>query len=115
MRTNALALMMNNQPFLGRNFFMSPGAVNHDGMLDICLIENSTSLAETLAVIVKVLTGRHIFAKGVKIWQTREVRLQTERLMDFMGDGEIGQQAKEFKVEVLPQAVNVITARSKEN
>jgi diacylglycerol kinase (ATP) len=86
-----------------------------DGMLDVCLIENSATLIETLAVIVKVLTGRHIFAKGVKIWQTREVRLQTKRLMDFMGDGEIGQKSKEFKVEILPQALNVITGRSKEN
>jgi diacylglycerol kinase (ATP) len=115
MRANALSLMFNNQPFLGRNFLMSPGAVNDDGMLDVCLIENSATLIETLAVIVKVLTGRHIFAKGVKIWQTREVRLQTKRLMDFMGDGEIGQKSKEFKVEILPQALNVITGRSKEN
>lgn len=113
MRGNALSLMINNQPFLGRNFLMSPGAVNDDGMLDVCLIENSATLIEMLAVIFKVLTGRHIFSKGVRIWRTREVILQTERLMDFMGDGEICQKAKEFKVEILHRALNVITQEVK--
>jgi len=115
MRANALSLMINNQPFLGRNFLMSPGAVNHDGMLDVCLIENSATLIETLVIIFKVLTGRHIFSQGVRIWQTREVILKTERPMDFMGDGEICQKAKEFRVEILPRALNVITARGREN
>ena len=115
LRANALSLMFNNQPFLGRNFLMSPGAVDHDGMFDVCLIENSATLIEMLAVIFKVLTGKHIFSKGVRIWQTREVIFQTDRMMNYMGDGEICQKAKEFKVEILPRAVNVITARSEEN
>lgn len=111
-RANALSLMVNNQPFLGRNFLMSPGAVNDDGMLDVCLIENSATRIETLAVISKVLTGRHIFSPGVKTWQTREMILETERPTAFLGDGEICQEAKEFKIEILPRALNVITART---
>ncbi len=106
---SALSLMINNQPFLGRNFLMSPGAVNDDGMFDVCLIENPAARMRMLAVILKVLTGRHIFSPGVRTWQTRKMILETERPTAFLGDREIGQKAKEFKIEILPRALNLIT------
>jgi diacylglycerol kinase (ATP) len=115
MKAHALSLMVNNQPFLGRNFLMSPGAVNDDGMLDVCLIENTATLIEMLAVILKVLTGRHIFSPGVRTWQTREVIVETEKPTDFLGDGEICQKAKEFIIRILPRALNVITAKTEGN
>jgi YegS/Rv2252/BmrU family lipid kinase len=112
MRANALSLTVNNQPFLGRNFLMSPGAVNNDGMLDICLIESSETLIQTLLVILKVLTGRHIYASGVRTWRMKELIITTEKPMSFLGDGEICQKASDFKIEILPRAVNVITAKT---
>ena len=112
LRTNALSLMANNQPFLGRNFQMSPGAVNNDGRFDICLIESPDTLVKTLLVILKVLTGKHIYSSGVRTWREKELIITTEKPMFFLGDGEICQEASEFKIEVLPRAVNVITAKT---
>ncbi len=111
LRTDVLSLTVNNQSFLGRNFQMSPGAVNDDGMLDICLIENQTSFWLTLLVILKVLTGKHIYSSGVRTWRMKELIITAEKPMSFLGDGEIYRKASEFKIEILPGAVNIITAR----
>jgi diacylglycerol kinase family enzyme len=112
LKTSALSLMVNNQPFLGRNFLMSPGAVNNDGMLDICLIENSATFMQTLLVILKVLGGKHIYSSSVRTWRLKEVIIDTEEPTTFLCDGEICQKASEFKIEILPRALNVITAKT---
>lgn len=91
---------------------MSPGAVNNDGILDICLIENSNTLTKTLSVILKVLVGKHIYSPRVKTWRAKEVVVNAEKPMAFLCDGEICQKASEFKIEILPSALNVITAQT---
>jgi diacylglycerol kinase (ATP) len=112
LRADALSLTVNNQPFLGSNFQMSPGAVNNDGVLDICLIENPDTLIQTLLIILKIFSGRHIYSFGVSTWQLKELIITTEKPMSFLGDGEICQKASEFRIEILPMAVNVITAKT---
>ena len=112
LRMDVLSLTVNNQPFLGKNFQISPGAINSDGMLDICLIENQTSLWRTFLVISKVLFGKHIYSSGVRTWQIKELIITTDKPMSFLGDGEICQEASEFKIEILPKEVNVITAKT---
>jgi len=112
LKTSALSLMVDNQPFLGRNFLMSPGAVNNDGMLDVCLIENSATFMQTLLVILKVLIGKHIYSSSVKTWRAKEVVVDTEKPEAFLCDGETCQKASEFKIEILPRALNVITAKA---
>ncbi|HEB29626.1 hypothetical protein LCGC14_3070530 [marine sediment metagenome] len=56
-----------NQPFLGKNFVISPDAVNDDGIFNVCLIKNSKTRAGKLSILIKVLTGRHIYFPSVKM------------------------------------------------
>jgi diacylglycerol kinase family enzyme len=110
--TEALALMVNNQPFVGKRFLMSPGAVNRDGLMDICVIENSRSRKEVLSLLVKTLTGRHIDSSAVRTWRTRSLTIQAESSEPYFGDGEIFIHAPEFKIEILPKALNMIIPRT---
>jgi len=111
-RVDALSFMMNNQSFLGKNFLMSPGAVNDDGMFDICLIENSKSRVQILSLLIQVLTGRHIYSPSVKTWRASELVVDAENPLTFFGDGEVFQKVSAFKIKIFPRAINVIVPKA---
>ena len=111
-RVDALSFMMNNQSFLGKKFLMSPGAVNDDGMFDICLIENSKSRVQILSLLIQVRTGRHIYSPSVKTWRAGELVVDAENPLTFFGDGEIFQKVSVFKIKIFPRALNVIVPKA---
>jgi diacylglycerol kinase (ATP) len=113
-RANALSLMVDNQPFLGRRFLISPGAVNEDGWADICLIENTMTTLSTALIILRVLAGRHIHSTSVKTWCVRQMRVDTKKPVAFLGDGEIIGQGCRFDIKIIPKALRVLTPRGKE-
>jgi YegS/Rv2252/BmrU family lipid kinase len=108
---DSLALMIDNQPFLGRNFLMSPEAVNNDGLFDVCLIENSKSRVQILSILIKVLTGNHVNSASVRQWRTPELTIQAKISMPFFGDGEIFGKASEFRIKIVPKALKVIVPK----
>lgn len=115
MKANVLSLTVDNQPFLGKNFLVSPGAVNDDGMADICLIENSASLVRTLSILLKVLVGRHIYSSSVRSWRAKELMVDAEKPLAFLGDGEIIQRGTRFNIQIIPKALKVVIPVQKEN
>ncbi len=109
---DSLALMVNNQPFLGRNFLMSPEAVNNDGLFDVCLIENSKSRLQILSIVMKVMTGSHVNSASVRQWRTPELIIQSERILPFFGDGELFGQGFEFRIKIIPKSLKVIVPKA---
>jgi YegS/Rv2252/BmrU family lipid kinase len=108
LKSDVLSLTVSNQPFLGGKFLISPGAVNDDGRADVCLIPNSKSALGVLAVVLKVLSGRHVNSPSVRTWRTDRLEIEVERPLAFLGDGEVQSAAKKFTVRVHPRAVEVI-------
>jgi len=106
--THSLSLMVSNQPFAGKYFFMSPEASNDDGLFDVCLIENSDRRTGTFSTFLKVLAGRHVDSQGVKLWRAAELIVDAERPLPFFGDGELISRASHLRIKILPGAVNVI-------
>ena len=106
---DSLSLMVNNQPFLGKNFLMSPAAINDDGMFDICLIENFKRRMQILSILIKVITGRHIYSPSVKTWRAKELIVNAEEPLSFIGDGEIIQQGTQFSIQIIPRALRLLT------
>jgi diacylglycerol kinase (ATP) len=109
---DALTLMVNNQSFLGKRFLMSPGAINSDGLVDICVIENSRSCKEILSLLVKTLTGSHVDSPSVKTWRTSDLTIQTVKSLPFFGDGEIFGKAFEFRIKIVPKALKIIVPKT---
>jgi len=107
-----LAFMVDNQPFLGRDFLISPGAINNDGLLDICLIKNSKSRIQTFTLLFKVRKGSHIHLPSVRRWQTCELIVQTEESLPFFGDGEVFGQSSQFSIKIVPKALRVIVPKA---
>ncbi len=110
--TDAFSLMVDNQPFLGKHFWLSPGALNDDGIFDICLIENPKNHMQIFSIMIKILGGKHINLPSVKIWRAKELVVNTKNPLSFYGDGEILVKESEFKINILPKALNVIVPKS---
>ncbi|MGB2697448.1 MAG: diacylglycerol kinase family protein [Candidatus Zixiibacteriota bacterium] len=111
---DSLSLMLNNQPFLGKHFLMSPGAVNNDGRFDVCLIGNDRSRFQILSILLKVLTGKHVRSSSVSTWHADKLVVTSEKPLAFFGDGEIIQQGTQFKIQIIPEALKIIVPDKKE-
>jgi diacylglycerol kinase (ATP) len=103
-----LSLTVNNQPFLGKNFLVSPGATNDDGQLDVCLIRKPKGRFRTLMVVLKALSGKHLALPGVESWRTDSLTVEAEVPLRFLSDGEVAPASKRFSIRILPRALNVI-------
>jgi YegS/Rv2252/BmrU family lipid kinase len=103
-----LSLTINNQPFLGKNFLVSPGAANDDGQLDVCLIQKPKGRLRTLMVVLKALSGKHVDLPCVRAWRTDRLTVEAEDPLYFLSDGEVAQRSRRFSIRIFPAALNVI-------
>jgi diacylglycerol kinase (ATP) len=105
---DTLSLMVGNQPFLGKNFLMTPEAKNDDGLFDICWIKNSKTRMEVFSILLKVLTGKHVDLLTVQTWQSEELFLRSEQALTFFGDGEKFWEDTQFHIRILPKSLNIL-------
>ncbi len=112
--TDSLSLIINNQPFLGKSLLMAPGALNNDGRFDVCLIGNSKSRLQVLSILLKVLTGKHVYLSSVSRWSADRLAVTSERSLAFFGDGEIMQQGTRFNIRIIPEALKIIVPAQEE-
>ena len=111
-KIDTIFFMVNNQPFLGKNFLVSPGANNHDGLFNVCLAENSKNFLKILNVLVKTLYGGHITSPLVKTWSAKELCITAENPAAFLGDGETMPEGLKFEISIVPRALNIIAPGS---
>jgi len=112
MKLDPLWVIVSNQTFLGRNFLIAPGAVNSDGMFDVCLVQNHTTRFQVLSIVKKVIGGKHTHSPCVKIWRANELLLESEKALSFFADGELLGQAQKFNVRIMPRALNLIVPQA---
>lgn len=101
-------LMVNNQRLLGAHFPVSPGACNHDGLFDVCLVTGRDGRRGLLRLVSDVLRERHLAQPDFRGWQARALRIETERPVAWLGDGELAAAATLFDVRILPAALRLI-------
>jgi diacylglycerol kinase (ATP) len=106
--SDILSLTVNNQPFLGRNFLVAPGAVNDDGQLDVCLIRRPRTRFQILRIVLRAVSGKHVRLPGVRFWRTDRLTIEAASPLAFLGDGEVAQEATRFHIRVFPRALDVI-------
>jgi YegS/Rv2252/BmrU family lipid kinase len=88
---NTVSLIVGNQPVLGGNFHILPGAVNNDGELDIFIILNDEKRIRLLSTLFKTLSGSHTRRQNVKMFQATSLTIKTSQPVSLFGDGEIWQ------------------------
>lgn len=101
-------LMVNNQRLLGARFPVSPGACNHDGLFDVCLVTGRDGRRGLLRLVSDVMRERHLSQPDIRGWQARALRIETERPVAWLGDGELAAPTTMFDVRILPAALRLI-------
>jgi diacylglycerol kinase (ATP) len=87
-------------------FFLTPKAIANDGLLDVCSIKK-LNLFQRFWIFLKVPKGEHINDKKVNYYQTSGLEIEFPEKVPFHVDGELN-FSKNFKVSILPEALNII-------
>jgi diacylglycerol kinase (ATP) len=104
----AVALLVNNQPRIGRYFQLTPGACTEDGECDACLLYGGRTSAYVVPVIARACMGSSSIASPrADVWRARELHVHSEVPVQFMGDGEMQPPESDFTIRVLPAALRL--------
>jgi YegS/Rv2252/BmrU family lipid kinase len=92
----------------GGSFWLCPGARLDDGLLDV-LTADGRSVWEVMALLPKVLGGRHLGERGVAVERGRVARVSSDEPLPLHADGErVAAGVTDIEVEVLPGALPVL-------
>lgn len=104
----ASSLIIGNQPFLGGNFKTLPKAVSNDGFFDVCLIEKVDNRIHFYTTLLKILSGKHIGREDVRFFRAKKIFIQSNKPLDFFGDGELRLRENLFDIQLIPRAARII-------
>lgn len=91
-----------NAPLIGGGRMIAPSALIDDGLLDLCLIEDMSTL-EFVALARKVAGGDHVDDPRVRYMQASSVVMDFAREMKLNTDGEVF-SATRCEYSILPRA-----------
>ena len=97
-----------NGPTYGAIFKVNPGACCNDGKFNLCLIESVGKL-RAFYDIYKVIRGTHTGLPEFKFFKTAYLTISSQSFLPWEVDGEVLPSQKEFKVEVLPKTMRILT------
>jgi diacylglycerol kinase (ATP) len=95
-----------NSPTYGAGVRLAPGAAVDDGLLHVVLIEELSKLG-VLTLLPRLMGSGELRTSHVKRWRAQRVKLTTNRLCLFHGDGEILGPTP-VEIEIVPKAVRVL-------
>jgi diacylglycerol kinase family enzyme len=95
---------------MGGAFYMTPGARNDDGQLDLCIAGEPRRLA-MLGIILKYLRGTQASSRHISMGRTPRLEIRAlEGELALHADGEVlGTHISALAVECLPRRVQVVT------
>ena len=95
-----------NTPAYGAGLRLAPDARIDDGLLNVVLLEDLSTL-NVLGLLPRLMATGELRTSRVKRWGVRRVRISANRPCLFHGDGEILGPAP-VQIEVVPNAVRVL-------
>lgn len=104
-----LMITIGNGRYCGGGFKLTPDSIADDGKFDICLIDAITR-RRLLSVLPKAIKGTHIELPEVKIERSNSIEIITDQEIPLYFDGELPilKNPKHFRIELLPQKINLI-------
>lgn len=97
-----------NTPIYGGGMKIAPHARMDDGQLDVCVI-GGVDRFKLACMFPTVYFGRHLRIREVEYFQTRRVRVETERPLDIYADGEFVCRTP-VEIAVQPGALRVVVS-----
>lgn len=100
-------LAIGNLPYYANGIKLFPDMTPFNGKLECCVV-NSTSLLHSIVVGDQAIRGRHLQRNEVQMFSGTSFEISSSDAIDVQYDGEIIPSVHEFRVTVLPAAVNVL-------
>lgn len=103
------AFMINvcNSNQYGYNVKVAPHASLSDGMLDVIVLGDIPKWKIPL-VVLQVFTRTHMHTKHFTIYKTPSLTIDTPQYAHLQIDGETAPKDKSFKIEIIPEALQVL-------
>ena len=101
-----LLAAIGNTDRYGARIRITPAALPDDGQFDVCIVRQVSKL-EVLRVLPRTFSGNHVTHPAVRIEQTSQLRIDTERPLWIWADGERLAQTP-MTVEIVPGALQVL-------
>jgi diacylglycerol kinase family enzyme len=108
-RRYAYMAVIANATSYGTGAKINPGGKIDDGRFELILLR-PYSLWHLLQLIIASFLGRLTDLESVEAYSCRKLEIENSRKHVVQVDGEIIGQLQEIRVEILPQALRVITA-----
>jgi diacylglycerol kinase (ATP) len=107
----AYLLCAGNGIYEGGGFKMLPNANPSDSKLNICLIRKMP-VWKSISVVPKIIKGTHGDHKMISLWESKILRISSNKPFIIHGDGEIFEEkAIEATIDLIPKAINIIVPR----
>ena len=108
-----IAIANSNQS--GNNFKVAPKASICDGLLDIVVVKKSRKAMAVLSFIKQLLSGniksihsKQFHKNNILYFQTEKIKIVNPRFAPLHIDGDPAESFKEFSIEILPSAYNLL-------
>lgn len=102
----AFLIAVGNGCFYGGGMKMLPEACPHDGLLDVCVIED-IGLAQILKILPTLYTGNHYHNPCVQYFKARNISIHTHPSVRAEADGEYLTWTP-VHIRILPSAIEFI-------
>jgi diacylglycerol kinase (ATP) len=96
-----------NGAYVGGMFHIAPMAKNNDGKLDLIFVQPVSRL-RIFALLPRLMKGTHVSAPEVTCAEVTSVSLLAEADVPAQLDGEIQPPSREFEIELLPGALEIL-------
>jgi YegS/Rv2252/BmrU family lipid kinase len=93
--------------FEGGGMMFAPNANAQDGLFDVCLAKNLTTM-RTLRILPTIFSGKHIRFPQIEIFRCKTIDLETSRYLWVHTDGEVSYEAKHIRIKSLPSAFKLL-------
>lgn len=106
--TDAYFVTAFNQPCEGGGLRIAPHAKPNDKLLDICIVAQVPKILVFL-LLPTAIFGKHLFIKGVHIYQCHSIDIHSEHSLPVHRDGESCSRQTDIHVGIENKTLNVIT------
>src|SRR6185437_5278878 len=112
---DAFLICIANSNQFGNNFKIAPKASICDGLLDIVIVKKTSKPRAVLAFINQLFSGeikepgsKDFHKRNIQYFQTDRIKIENPQLAPFHIDGDPVETSKEFTIEIVPSAYQLI-------
>lgn len=96
-----------NTCYEGGGFKFCPNAGNTDGMLDLCVADNISSL-RFFTLFPKAYNGKHIGKRGISTERAKKIRIRTDEPVFIHTDGEVSLRTDDVTISLHEEKLNLL-------